>query len=62
MLQDGLWLLLSDPGLIKGYSKAILTPNAIEFARLQETVVRYLDYFSKISVLVFQSLYYNSFS
>lgn len=36
---DGLWLLLSDPGLVRGYSKAILTPNAIEFARLQETVL-----------------------
>lgn len=36
---DGLWILLSDPGVIHGYSRAILTPNAVEFARLQEAVL-----------------------
>jgi ATP-dependent NAD(P)H-hydrate dehydratase len=33
---DGLWLLQNEPGLIKGYRKAILTPNVVEFGRLCE--------------------------
>ncbi|SNX83706.1 probable ATP-dependent (S)-NAD(P)H-hydrate dehydratase [Melanopsichium pennsylvanicum] len=35
---DGLWLLQNEPDLIKGYRRAILTPNAAEFARLCNTV------------------------
>ena len=35
---DGLWLMAHEPHLIKGYPGAILTPNAIEFARLQAGV------------------------
>lgn len=31
---DGLWHLISTPELIKGYTKAVLTPNAMEFSRL----------------------------
>jgi ATP-dependent NAD(P)H-hydrate dehydratase len=31
---DGLWLITQDPELVKGYSRAILTPNAIEYSRL----------------------------
>lgn len=31
---DGLWLLQNEPEVIKGYKKAILTPNVAEFARL----------------------------
>lgn len=31
---DGLWLLQNEPELVKGYKKAILTPNVAEFARL----------------------------
>ena len=35
---DGLWLIAHEPQLLKGYPGAILTPNAIEFARLQAGV------------------------
>ncbi|KAN0060568.1 hypothetical protein ACQY0O_007220 [Thecaphora frezii] len=31
---DGLWLLQNKPELIRGYRRAILTPNVAEFARL----------------------------
>jgi ATP-dependent NAD(P)H-hydrate dehydratase len=31
---DGLWLLQNEPHLIRGYTKAILTPNVVEFGRL----------------------------
>ena len=31
---DGLWLLQNEPDIIKGYRKAILTPNVAEFSRL----------------------------
>ncbi|EPQ30024.1 uncharacterized protein PFL1_02697 [Pseudozyma flocculosa PF-1] len=31
---DGLWLLQNKPDLIRGYRRAILTPNVAEFARL----------------------------
>lgn len=31
---DGLWLINQRPDLIRGYSKAILTPNKVEFDRL----------------------------
>ncbi|CAK8683367.1 ATP-dependent (S)-NAD(P)H-hydrate dehydratase-like [Clavelina lepadiformis] len=31
---DGLFLVAQDPSIIKGYHKAILTPNAVEFKRL----------------------------
>ncbi|SOV09182.1 ATP-dependent (S)-NAD(P)H-hydrate dehydratase [Ustilago sp. UG-2017a] len=31
---DGLWLLQNEPEIIKGYGKAILTPNVAEFSRL----------------------------
>lgn len=30
---DGLWLVTEHPEIIKGYVKAILTPNAREFER-----------------------------
>jgi ATP-dependent NAD(P)H-hydrate dehydratase len=30
---DGLWHLTNNPGLIKGYRRAVLTPNALEFSR-----------------------------
>lgn len=33
---DGLWLLQNEPDLIKGCTKAILTPNVVEFGRLCE--------------------------
>ncbi|KAI1319202.1 hypothetical protein EDD11_004596 [Mortierella claussenii] len=31
---DGLFLVQNDPELIQGYSKAVLTPNVVEFGRL----------------------------
>eukprot|EP01122_Echinamoeba_exundans_P012791 TRINITY_DN5448_c0_g1_i1.p1 TRINITY_DN5448_c0_g1~~TRINITY_DN5448_c0_g1_i1.p1 ORF type:complete len:328 (+),score=44.94 TRINITY_DN5448_c0_g1_i1:33-1016(+) len=31
---DGLWLISQEPELIKGYTRAILTPNAVEYSRL----------------------------
>ncbi len=42
---DGLWIIAQNPSLIKGYKKAVLTPNFMEFRRLwssldcQSTVV-----------------------
>lgn len=38
---DGLWLVQSDPEVVKGYKKAVLTPNVVEFKRLCDAVVRY---------------------
>lgn len=37
---DALWLIAQQPGLIKGYQKAVLTPNHGEFIRLSEAVLR----------------------
>ncbi|XP_072332110.1 ATP-dependent (S)-NAD(P)H-hydrate dehydratase isoform X2 [Scyliorhinus torazame] len=37
---DGLWVLVQEPCLIQGYSKAILTPNVVEFARLYKAVLK----------------------
>ncbi|XP_060089676.1 ATP-dependent (S)-NAD(P)H-hydrate dehydratase isoform X1 [Heteronotia binoei] len=37
---DGLWLIVQQPSLIQGYPRAILTPNAMEFSRLYEAVLR----------------------
>ena len=31
---DGLWHLTNNPNVIKGYRKAVLTPNAVEFSHL----------------------------
>lgn len=36
---DGLWLIQKHPEYIKGYQKAVLTPNVVEFERLRETLV-----------------------
>jgi NAD(P)H-hydrate repair Nnr-like enzyme with NAD(P)H-hydrate dehydratase domain len=38
-LQDGVFLLSKEPNLISGNTKAVLTPNVIEFARLYAAVV-----------------------
>ncbi len=35
---DGLFLINQEPDLIKGYTKAILTPNIVEFKRLQKAL------------------------
>lgn len=42
---DGLWLLNSEPGLVrdwKGEKRVVLTPNVMEFKRLCEAMVRLL--------------------
>ncbi|GAA6014068.1 hypothetical protein JCM10207_000226 [Rhodosporidiobolus poonsookiae] len=33
---DGLWLVQNDPDVVKGYKRAVLTPNVVEFSRLAE--------------------------
>lgn len=35
---DGLWLLQNEPEVIKGYRRAVLTPNVAEFSRLCKAV------------------------
>ena len=30
---DGLWHLTINPDILKGYQKAVITPNAMEFSR-----------------------------
>lgn len=35
---DGLALVMADPPLLRGYRKAILTPNAPEFWRLADAL------------------------
>jgi ATP-dependent NAD(P)H-hydrate dehydratase len=35
---DALWLIQSEPDLIKGYAECILTPNVVEFSRLAKSV------------------------
>lgn len=37
---DALWMLGRDPGILKGYRRAVITPNVVEFERLSEAVVR----------------------
>ncbi len=36
---DALWMVGKDIDIIKGYNKAVLTPNVMEFKRLSEAVV-----------------------
>ena len=37
---DGLWHLTNNPNVIKGYRKAVLTPNAVEFSNLVHSVLK----------------------
>lgn len=37
---DGLFLVAQDPSLVRGYKKAILTPNFVEFERLEKSLER----------------------
>jgi len=37
---DGLWHLTNNPNVIRGYKKAVLTPNAMEFSRLVHSVLK----------------------
>ncbi len=39
LFQDGLFFINSEPDLVKGYTKTILTPNLMEFERLSKAVV-----------------------
>ncbi|BGP39526.1 hypothetical protein JCM10450v2_003492 [Rhodotorula kratochvilovae] len=34
---DALWLVQNDPAVVKGYRRAVLTPNVVEFQRLAES-------------------------
>lgn len=34
---DALWLVQNDPSVVKGYKRAVLTPNVVEFQRLAES-------------------------
>ncbi len=40
---DGLWYLTTTPQIVKGYTNAVLTPNAMEFARLVKVVLKRQD-------------------
>lgn len=40
---DGLWHLINSPSLIRGYTQAVLTPNAMEFSRLVQSVLKISD-------------------
>lgn len=40
---DGLWLVGQDISLVKGYRRAVVTPNVMEFKRLSEALVRWAD-------------------
>ncbi|XP_067842824.1 ATP-dependent (S)-NAD(P)H-hydrate dehydratase [Heptranchias perlo] len=37
---DGLWIVTHEPSVIQGYTKAILTPNVVEFSRLYKAVLK----------------------
>lgn len=39
---DAVWMLGQDLGILKGYRRAVITPNVVEFNRLSEAVVRRL--------------------
>lgn len=36
---DGLWHLATNPAMLKGYTQAVITPNAMEFSRLVKSVL-----------------------
>jgi hypothetical protein len=36
---DGLYVIQDEPALVRGYRKAVLTPNVVEFKRLCDRVV-----------------------
>ena len=37
---DGLWHLTNNPCVIRGYRRAVLTPNAVEFSKLVHSVLK----------------------
>lgn len=36
---DGLWMVGQDVSVVKGYRRAVVTPNVMEFKRLSEALV-----------------------
>lgn len=43
---DALLIIQHEPELVKGYRKAVVTPNMAEFARMCQALVRYtVQYF-----------------
>jgi len=58
---DGLYLLSTDPSIIKGYQLAVLTPNVMEFGRLCEAtkidpkgekpLEKLCDYFGNVTIV-----------
>jgi len=36
---DGLWHLATNPSMLKGYTRGVITPNAMEFSRLVKSVL-----------------------
>ena len=37
---DGLWHLMTNPLILKGYTRAVITPNAVEFSRLVSIILK----------------------
>ena len=36
---DGLWHLMTNPGILKGYTRVVITPNAVEFSLLVSVIL-----------------------
>lgn len=36
---DGLWVVMQDLNVIRGFTKCILTPNAVEFDRIRRRII-----------------------
>ena len=43
LFQDGLFLITESPEMVKNYPSTVLTPNAVEFQRLFEKMVRFMS-------------------
>lgn len=48
---DALLLIQHEPDLIRGYRKAVVTPNVAEFARMCQALVRFYDLMFHILIL-----------
>ena len=42
---DGLWMVGQEVSVIKGYRRAVLTPNVVEFKRLSEQAVIFSTFY-----------------
>ena len=49
---DALWMLGQDLGILKGYRRAVVTPNVVEFRRLSEAVVRPFHLSFRLNLIV----------